>query len=163
MEIMKLTEENRRFLLCSSKHEFSEQCPFSEKGVTIWECLYRILKFGNFSDFPFSLSYAVASDVSSHITGWCHCRGINSTISNRKQFQTSALCILLGAKLLLFTTVMTSSGDMAADVGCHHVTQRKRKVAEISKFENSIRAFSNCDTFFWEWTLFTEFMFWATQ
>ena len=35
MEIAKLTEENRRCLLCSSKHEFSEQCPFSEKGVTI--------------------------------------------------------------------------------------------------------------------------------
>ena len=35
MEIMKLTEENRRCLLCSSKHEFSEQCPFSETGVTI--------------------------------------------------------------------------------------------------------------------------------
>ena len=63
----------------------------------------------------------------------------------------------------IYPTAMTSSGDVAADVGCHRITQRKRKVAEISKFENSIWAFSNCDAFFWEWTLFTEFMFWATQ
>ena len=85
MEIAKLTEENRRFLLCSSKHEFSKQCPFSEKGV------------GDHGIYPMA---------------------------------------------------MMSSSDVAADVGCHHVTQRKRKVAEISKFENSIQAFSNCDTFF---------------
>ena len=48
----------------------------------------------------------------------------------------------------IYPTAMMSSGDVAADVRCHRVTQRKRKVAEISKFENSIRAFSNCDTFF---------------
>ena len=48
----------------------------------------------------------------------------------------------------IYPVAITSSGDVAADIGCHHVTQRKRKVAEISKFENSIRAFSNRDAFF---------------
>ena len=42
----------------------------------------------------------------------------------------------------IYPMAMTSSGDMAADVGCHHVTQRKRKVVKISKFENSPWAFS---------------------
>ena len=40
---------------------------------------------------------------------------------------------------------MRSSGDVAADVGCHRVTQRKRKVTEISKNKNDNNNNNNDD------------------